>query len=412
VNFAVSTNSHCRCFVIDHACTICRWSHRCWCDAWKRYVARRPELSTFDDLGSSWVRDMTSRACQLSQAAYETRLSTLLLDLAADADNTTDHASAAAPELPFLPQRSWWRAEFGAWKGGTNVLAHHLNVLERVSYHEGFSPLPSDMRPPDRPVSNEDAARLLSGGAVERNSLGLMRLQSWAEYYRLRDIAPSSPAALLLTFPLTLYWSIVEYGEVPCTVAHAILKRPLRIHIVGAEKELFFLDMFQETSYLLGAADKSSSTIQLELVVVVRTDMVPPSMLASVAGNTCSLVLNDALTIRLVCGTYGHPNSLDPHFDCGSGPPDMVLAFNAGLYAYESWRSVVTYLHEHSSVVGVFTDYNEMSAAQCASLGGAKARASVTVNPFRQPRAMPVRSMNLPQFTNGFCYVYNQLPLE
>jgi hypothetical protein len=407
VNFAVSTNSHRRYFVIDGACTICRWSHRCWCDTWKRYVARRSELSTFDDVGSSWVRDMTSRDCQLSQSAYETRLSELLLGIAADAN---DSASATAPELIF-PRRSWWRAEYGAWKSGTNAHARHLDVLDRVSYVDGFAPLPSDMRPPDRPIISEDVARLLSDGALERNSLGLLRLQSWGEYYRLRNISASSPAALLLTFPLTLYWSIVEYGEVPCTVAHAILKRPLRIHIVGAEKELFFLDMFQETSYMLGAADKNN-TIQLELVVVVRSDMVPPSLQASVASNTCALVRSDALTIRLVCGTYGHPNSLDPHFDCGSGPPDMVVAFNAGLYAYESWRNVVTYLHEHPSVVGVFTDYNEMSAAQCASLGGAKARASVTINPFRQPRAMPVHSMNLPQFTNGFAYVYNQLPLE
>ena len=123
-----------------------------------------------------------------------------------------------------------------------------------------------------------------------------------------------------------------------------------------------------------------------------------------------SFDLTEGLHITVCSGVYGA--SLDPNFDCGSGPPDMILAFNAGLYAYESWRSVVTYLDEHRGVVGVFTDYNEFSGVQCASLGGGASRNTVTVNPFRQPRAMPVYSMNLPQFSNGFLYVFNPQTLE
>jgi hypothetical protein len=116
------------------------------------------------------------------------------------------------------------------------------------------------------------------------------------------------------------------------------------------------------------------------------------------------------LTVGAVSGTYG--DSLDPNFDCGTGPPDMVVALNAGLYAYESWRSVVNYLHQHAGVVGVFTDYNEYSGVNCAALGGGKCRESLAMNPFRQPRAMPVYSMNLPQFSNGFIYVFNEQELD
>ncbi len=90
----------------------------------------------------------------------------------------------------------------------------------------------------------------------------------------------------------------------------------------------------------------------------------------------------------------------------------MVIGLNAGLYAYESWRSVVKYLYEHKGVVGVFSDYNEYSGANCAALGGAKSRQSLCMNPFRQPRCMPVYSMNLPQFSNGFLYAYNEQELE
>ena len=135
------------------------------------------------------------------------------------------------------------------------------------------------------------------------------------------------------------------------------------------------------------------------------------------------------LTVGVVSGIYGAapPDkakslakrqcassslSLDPNFDCGTGPPDMIIALNAGLFAYESWRSVISYLYHHQNVVGVFTDYNEYSGMNCAALGGGKSRESLVTNPFRQPRAMPVYSMNLPQFSNGFIYVFNEQELD
>ena len=130
------------------------------------------------------------------------------------------------------------------------------------------------------------------------------------------------------------------------------------------------------------------------------------------------------LVVGVVSGTYGGEmksvnsatttttTTLDPNFDCGSGPPDMIIAMNAGLYAYESWRSVVDYLSHNKGVVGVFTDYNEYSGVHCAGLGGAASRESLCINPFRQPLAMPVYSMNLPQFSNGFFYVFNAQELD
>ena len=152
--------------------------------------------------------------------------------------------------------------------------------------------------------------------------------------------------------------------------------------------------------------------LQVELVFVVREDMLPPKCTKDTKDSRFSLKieLTTNLTVGVVSGTYGQ--QLDPNFDCGSGPPDMVLALNAGLYAYESWRSVVTYLYNNPGIIGVFTDYNEYSGVNCAALGGSKSRQSLCVNPFRQPRAMPVYSMNLPQFSNGFFYVFNEQHLE
>lgn len=132
--------------------------------------------------------------------------------------------------------------------------------------------------------------------------------------------------------------------------------------------------------------------------------MLPPKA----QGSKENIQLTNSLSINVVSGTYGG-DDLDPNFDCGSGTPDMIIGLNAGLFAYESWRSVIEYLHHHEGVVGVFTDYNEHSGMNCAALGGS---AALYMNPFRQPRAMPVYSMNLPQFSNGFVYVYNQQEID
>jgi zinc finger MYND domain-containing protein 15 len=259
----------------------------------------------------------------------------------------------------------------GGWKGGTSTSAATVDVSQRRSFPEGFYPL-TDI-PSEVPLSNEERSHL------PQNALGFARLLSWTDYYALRRLSIDSPAALLLTFPLTMYYAIAEYGEVPCTVAR-LLGRPLRIHLVGVEKELNFLDLFKEVSFLL------PTDFSIEMVVVTRNDMLPPGLQSETNRRTIRLL--DNLVVKIVCGTYGS-DSLDPNFDCGSGPPDMIMAFNAGLFAYTSWRPVVAYLDQHRAVVGVFTDYNEFSGLQCASLGGALCRNSLQMNPFRQPRAMP-----------------------
>lgn len=131
------------------------------------------------------------------------------------------------------------------WAGGNSTSAQTVDATVRRTYQEGFAPV--TQIPLDEPISVEDFHQL---GAVSRNACGLLQLDSWHDYYLLRRIPLSSPVALLLQFPLTIYHAIVKYGEVPVTVAK-MLKRPLRIHVVGIEKEMNFLDIFREVGYLL-----------------------------------------------------------------------------------------------------------------------------------------------------------------
>jgi hypothetical protein len=51
----------------------------------------------------------------------------------------------------------------------------------------------------------------------------------------------------------------LKHGAVPITVAK-MLNRQLRIHVVGIEKELNFLDLFKELAFLLPEDLKVSTT--------------------------------------------------------------------------------------------------------------------------------------------------------
>lgn len=172
------------------------------------------------------------------------------------------------------------------------------------------------------------------------------------------------------------------------------------------KQELNFIDFFREVGFIL------PGNVEVEMTWIIRDDMFPEA--SNIRKGDISTLLPIQLTgnlkLSIIGGTYGE--DIDPNFDIAGGTPDMIIGLNAGLYAYESWRHVVSYLDCNPNVVGVFTDYNEHSGMNCASLGGSKARQSLDMNPFRQPRAMPVNCMNLPQFSNGFMYVFNEQKMD
>jgi hypothetical protein len=357
-------------------CQVNGWSHQCLCKTWKLYVDHRDELSSFPYF-SGWQTPLLQKDCFTSENTYES----FLIELGVIASQDV------------APKQTWWTTELYGWAGGASISAKDVDVFHRVSFEDGFALENKEWIPQESHVTTDDAD-------VKFDEHGLPILNSWQDWYRLRKISSSSPVALLATFPLTLYYAIQHYGCVPLTVA-TMLERPMRVHVVGIEKELNFVDLFREVGYLL-----PKDNIKIDMTWIVREDMLPQN---SKGGKSLSLQLTSNVTLTIVAGTYG--DSLDPDFDF-NGSPDMIVGMNAGLYAYDSWRHVVTYLYTHPNVIGVFTDYNEHSGLNCASLGGSKSRKSLSINPFRQPRTMPVYCMNLPQFSNGFVYIFNEQELE
>ena len=171
-----------------------------------------------------------SRQCQLSDQSYESYLEDKLGILLHD-DNSDGI-------------ESWWKTEKSGWKGGESDSAKEIRLLNRLSYEEGFK-LNEKLLPPERKVTTVECNNFTRD--LETNFISL---KSWSEYYSLRGIPLESPVALLCTFPLTLYHSVQEYGKVPIVVSK-MLHRPMRIHVVGVEKELNFLDIFKEFAFLL-----------------------------------------------------------------------------------------------------------------------------------------------------------------
>ena len=379
------------------------------------YVRHRGDLSSFPYF-SGWQLPLLQEDCFSSDATYRDYLTNVLgvidplqFSLKTSSETAISHR-----------KQTWWATELHGWSGGAGLSAKHVDPSQRVSYSDGLALIEPMWMPEERRVTKRDIDKANSDYLdsidefnedtifIQTDQHGLPVLTSWEHYYRLRSIASSSPISLLATFPLTLYYAIQRYGIVPLTVAQ-MLERPLKIHIVGVEKELNFVDWFREFGFLL------PECVKVEMTWVVREDMFPRKEEDKNDGQggrdmSLSLQLTSNLRLSIIGGTYG--DSLDPNFDIISGPPDMVIGMNAGLYAYESWRHVVSYLHNHPNVIGVFTDYNEHSGTNCASLGGGKSRRSLDMNPFRQPRAMPVYCMNLPQFSNGFVYVFNEQELD
>lgn len=231
------------------------WSHSCLCRTWKLYTDRRASLKEFPYFEGGWHLKLTSRENEMSEEPCRLFLRELVgLDIEDECEDSRN-------------KTSWWRTEISGWEGGKSTSAKWIDPSIRKLYCEGFFPV--EVIPPQRRPTQEEVA------PFEVNEHGLLQLKSWKDYYRLRNISLSSPVAILLSFPLTIYYALERFGSVPVAVAR-ILKRPIRIHLVGTEKELNFLDLFQEVGYLL------PSDVMVSLDNAVRLLLLPIYILVQV----------------------------------------------------------------------------------------------------------------------------------
>lgn len=269
---------------------------------------------------------------------------------------------------------------------------------------EGSWNLPGDMCPCREPQS----------------SLSVV-LRSWADYYSWRCLPLDSPVALLLHWPLTIYYAL----QLIASRLQNIIPSPgheLRIHYLGPEKELHQLPVFGELSALFPG-------------VQIHIDFVGPAV-PHFSDHECAELNGYPKCLDASCqckvsrceeGDADQPK----HRQCKNKPstvalrfwkgfyherfhditkvsfPHFIIAPNAGIAAYSSWRSTIELISE-TRVPAVFSDFCEEAAflATCciSSVHRSPLALPVQINPFRQPMNKEDTVLHLPTYSNCFLF--------
>ncbi|KAF9029783.1 hypothetical protein BDZ89DRAFT_696009 [Hymenopellis radicata] len=248
---------------------------------------------------------------------------------------------------------------------------------------------------------------------------------NWADYYRWRKLPIASPAALRLHWALSVFRCLEELGLVSRQAVHDGPRKELTVYYLGVEDEIYFLNVFRELALLLPNTDLTLVLYGTSAFVAMHYHLPPPSgqVLSYTAPESCG-----GGSIRvLLRGENTFSPSLDPHdYPDADAHPDALIALNAGLAAYPTWRQVMVYAMKFSIPFAV-TDYQEKSLSMarqvCQTLLSSARDAPVQsgylqwfhiaksyeqawkLNPFMRPGRMPAAGHNLPQAQNGFIMV-------
>ncbi|XP_016457860.2 uncharacterized protein LOC107781639 isoform X1 [Nicotiana tabacum] len=238
-------------------------------------------------------------------------------------------------------------------------------------------------------------------------------LSGWKEYYEWRCIPLYSPVALLLHWPLTLYWAIklaVQGNLIP------EISNELRIHYLGPEKELHQLAAFSELYAvfpgvrmyidLVGPAipeDRNGERIELRDYAHCTETNCQCNCSTESFGPTSLSSGSSAIKLKLHAGYY---------HDCyknliKGSPPNLIIAPNAGVAAYRSWLPTIELIKD-IKVPAFFSDYCEEAcnlAISCiSSVTDASPIVPIQLNPFRQPLAVEDSALFLPCYSNCFIF--------
>ncbi|CAL8084890.1 unnamed protein product [Calicophoron daubneyi] len=240
-------------------------------------------------------------------------------------------------------------------------------------------------------------------------------LRNWSEYYSWRglgspqDQPDSSPLAILLHWPLTIYQILASVlpKNYPQTILSVCAKRTLVVHIVGAEHELSLLPVFKELDYLIRP--------ELQIRLFFIGTYIDPSV------NKRIFHLSSRLSAVTWNGVYHQfLQSGLSHADF----PDVIIGFNVGLAAYSSWVPTLKKISE-LAVPCYFTDACLYSCAwgyrvtSSLGLGSTVYQPDVTnvldenegsgehaplLNPFRSPIRMRSAGVRWGWFRNAFIF--------
>lgn len=182
---------------------------------------------------------------------------------------------------------------------------------------------------------------------------------SWSKYYEWRGLPLESPVVLLLHWPLSIYRLLHLLG---LASAYTLGRRHLTVHLLRVDTELDLLPVFGELALLLPNTDLDLVLFGPGVVKLLEKAKENQSCLASrpFVYMYKAPEASGSGTIRIELSRSG------PYYDgtnlrvLRNEKPDAMIALNAGLSAYQEWRSLVL-ASRALAIPFAVTDYNEIS---------------------------------------------------
>ncbi|XP_032946883.1 zinc finger MYND domain-containing protein 15 isoform X3 [Rhinolophus ferrumequinum] len=265
-----------------------------------------------------------------------------------------------------------------------------------------------------------DPYQLLSGDPYQEDGPALMPpvppdpprglFGSWQDYYTWRGLSLDSPMAVLLTYPLTVYYVITHLVPQSFPELNIQNKQSLKIHVVEAGKEFDLVMVFWELLVLL-------PHMALELQFV--GDGLPPEsdqqhFTLQRDGPEVSVRPGSGVSARLSSGTKEKGGRRDLQIKVSARPyhllqgpkPDLVIGFNSGFGLKDTWLSSLPRL-QSLRVPAFFTESSEYGCVmdeQTMAVATGGGTSPPQPNPFRSPFRLRAADNCMPWYCNAFVF--------
>ncbi|XP_059003666.1 zinc finger MYND domain-containing protein 15 isoform X2 [Mustela lutreola] len=279
-------------------------------------------------------------------------------------------------------------------------------------------------------------------------ALSLLLSGSWQDYYTWRGLGLDSPMAVLLTYPLTVYYVITHLVPQSFPELNIQNKQSLKIHVVEAGKEFDLVMVFWELLVLLPHvalelqfvgdglpldSDQQHFTLQrvrvggggaahylLHSLCLTCPPSAPtwsgfsPPLLAPQDGPEVSVRPGSGVSARLSSSTKEKGGRRDLQIKVSARPyhllqgpkPDLVIGFNSGFGLKDTWLSSLPRL-QSLRVPAFFTESSEYGCVmddQTMAVATGGGTSPPRPNPFRSPFRLRAADNCMPWYCNAFIF--------
>ncbi|XP_010886363.2 zinc finger MYND domain-containing protein 15 [Esox lucius] len=348
-------------------------SHQHWCDKLIRHMSRHPQLA---DLPFSYAAEVTGEDFELEHfldknkldCGYWVHWSLLVRSPRYELHPTVEQSKDLHPHW-----LTGHRKPFGPLKEEESVLFH------RPGPHQSIHP--------SKPLG------------------------SWLQYFEWRGLDLSSPAAVLLSSPLSIYYIITSLVPKDFPELNILNKQSLKIHIIDSYREFHTIMVFWELSILLPhmtfellfigerlptGSDEEQLFLQRKdgHVTLVSTRLNPDKKL-------------DKRSIRVKVYRRSYHMLQGPK-------PDLVIGFRPTIPFQESWLSTLPRL-QSLRTPAYFCEVSELNCECSQQVMGQATGGALSpphVNPFHCPLRIPGGDNLLPWYSNAFIFHLMYKPLH